>query len=186
MNLAQYTAAGGDNFFIASVSEAVGVDPEQIEVYDKQPGSIIILFRVFTVSSSSQTSTDLLAALKSASENGGLTIFEGVETGSYSGAPTTNGCSIGQYYDESALECKACSDDCPNCLSATECNKKSNKLGAILGGVLGGLAFILLAVILIVKKDAIFGLGSAKSAKSAKYNLANSSPTSPTVQTQQV
>jgi len=181
MTMEEYLAYGGSDYFGASLAEILKIRAEQLEVYDVQPGSVIVLFRVYTVADSTVTTDDLSASINNAFESGDLQIFG--DAGIID-APTTSvsagECALGQYEDSTGT-CQNCSEDCLNCISATECNKKDHKLGAILGGVLGGLAFILVIAVLILKKDALLSLGSAKSARSTKYNLANSSPTSPTV-----
>jgi len=179
----EFLSYGGLAYAGPASAIGMGLDPALVKATGYKLGSIIVLFKVYTEKGSTVTAEQLAATVKAADFN----IFEGIENEAPTAVESTNpstSCGLGQYLDSNG-DCQACSEDCPNCRSATDCNKKSNKLGAILGGVLGGLAFILLAVILVVKKDAIFGLGSPKSGRSAKYNLANSSPTSPSVQTYQ-
>jgi len=181
MTMDDFTAYGGNNYCANMLADALKVDADQVDCYDVQPGSVIILFRVFTVAGSTVTTDNLASSITDAFNSGSLNIFG--DAGILD-APTTSisetDCGLGQYEDSTGT-CQNCSEDCPNCTSATECNKKSHRLGAILGGVLGGLAFILIIVVLVAKKDALMNLGSAKSGRSTKYNLANSSPTSPTV-----
>jgi len=86
-------------------------------------------------------------------------------------------CSSG-YYPQDSI-CKPCATGCAECVSDTECSKKSGNIGAIVGGIVGGAAAATIIIVILIKKKAILGLKAAFSGKEAAYRITHSRPHSP-------
>jgi len=170
--LESYTAAGGANYFAYTLATLLGLQPYQVEVVNAKQGSIIIVFKVYSVSSDPTLSADdikTLIATKYAAGN--LNIYgTQIKSAPSSSIISLTGCKDGYYLDSSSV-CRACPDGCDTCTSANEDCKKTN-VGAIVGGVIGGVAFVVIVVIIYLKREAIKNLVSPKA-----YNKVASTPT---------
>lgn len=167
-NLADYTAAGGAGYFANQIATALGVEPYQVEIVSAKQGSIIVIFKVYTIASDPSTTNAVLATNIAAALTSGLNIY-GTEITAYDiNAISLTGCSKG-YYLDSASVCRSCPDGCKTCTSGSD---KCTNVGAIVGGVIGGVALIVIIVIIYLKREAIKKMVSPKS-----YNKVASTPT---------
>jgi hypothetical protein len=170
--LDSYTAAGGANYFAYTLATLLSIQPYQVEVFSAKQGSIIIIFKVYSVSSDPTMSADDIKTLIAAQyAAGNLNIYgTQIKSSPSSAIISLTGCNDGYYLDSTSV-CRVCPDGCDTCTSAgDEC--KDTNVGAIVGGVIGGIAFVVIVVIIYLKREAIKNLVSPKA-----YNKVASTPT---------
>jgi hypothetical protein len=169
-NLVNYNELGGDNYFASQLAALLGVEVYQIKIVSAKQGSVVIIFKVFSVAGSGVTAADLQSQILSAYADGGLNGIYGTQIKGYgSSIMSLTGCTDGFYLDELSV-CQACPDGCDTCTSGDE--KCGTNVGAIVGGVIGGVALIVIIVIIYLKRESIKKMVSPKS-----YNKVASTPT---------
>jgi hypothetical protein len=198
MTMEQYVAKGGAYYFLLKASYALKLPASTIALNTVKEGSVILGFSIAssgsgTLEEQQQQLVSIKSKLDNAVKTGDFNVYDDAAILNFKSdivsATAVESCSEGQYIDSVANICADCPDDCPNCLSATQCQPDSDdddgaNLGAILGGVLGGLALITVIIVLVVlyKKGTFGNLKRSQSPNVAKYNLAESNPTSPDAQ----
>jgi hypothetical protein len=171
-NLDYYTTAGGAPYLAKRLAEILGVQYYLIDIISVKQGSILATFRVYAVQGGAYTADELKALIASKYAAGDFNVYgTQITVSPSSNIISLTGCKAGQYLDSSSI-CRACPDDCDTCTSADEDCKKTN-VGAIVGGVIGGVAFIVIVVIIYLKREAIKNLISPK----GNYNKVASTPT---------
>jgi len=170
-NLADYEARGGDNWFAYTLAELLVIDISQIGKISAKQGSVVVGFTVYSISTApSVTAETLKSRIETAYAQGKLNLFGTQVVSSGTNIISLTGCEAGQYLDSDSV-CRACPDGCDTCSSADE-DCKTN-VGAIVGGVIGGVAFVVIVVIIYLKRNAIKNLISPK----GNYNKVASTPT---------
>jgi len=168
--LTLFESMGGKGYFAAKMADILGVDVAQIEILSVTQGSIIVLFKVYSLSSDTTVNAGSLQALLDAAESAGsLNIYGTSVVGHASEVITVGACADG-YYKDGFSVCRACPDDCDTCTSGDE--KCGTNVGAIVGGVIGGVALVVIIVIIYLKRNAI-----KKMISPGNYNKVASTPT---------
>jgi hypothetical protein len=161
---------GGKGYFAYKMAALLGVEIEQIEILSVTQGSIIVLFKVYSVAGDTSVNAgSLKAILAAASAAGTLNLYGTSVVGYGSEVITISACAAGYYKDYTSV-CRACPDGCDTCTSADE--KCGTNVGAIVGGVIGGVALVVIIVIIYLKRNAI-----KKMISPGNYNKVASTPT---------
>jgi len=169
-NLVSYTALGGSNYFVNKIATILSIEPYQIEIISAKQGSVVIIFKVYSLTGSATTAADIQTAILAAYADGSLNNIYGTQIKSYgSSIMSLTGCPDGYYLDSLSV-CQTCPDGCDTCTSGDE--KCGTNVGAIVGGVIGGVALIVIIVIIYLKRESIKKMVSPKS-----YNKVASTPT---------
>jgi len=168
-NLDAYTALGGNNYFAYLLATALSVDISRIEVISAKQGSVIIIYKVYTVTGSAESAEELAARITAYTASGALNLYGTTVTSYGSSYISVSGCPDGTYLDAYSV-CQACPDGCDTCTSGSD--KCGVNVGAIVGGVIGGVALVVIIVIIYLKRESIKKMVSPKS-----YNKVASTPT---------
>jgi len=171
----EFKANDGENKFIAGMAKFLNIKPSRINVKSAKPGSIIIAYEIYVLSSDTLSVAQLRQAVDTASKNNDpeLNFFGGVGILNYFGsniAVSEGGCPAGYWTDGDI--CQPCAEGCDTCTNGDKCNKTN--VGAIVGGVLGGIALILIIVVGYMKRDVLLkGCSSLKRDRSGAYAKAD-------------